>query len=105
MNKIEAEGVQLLIQEGKWEHLIELSLSTSIIELDCNNIGNEGCRHLSQGKMNLLNKLSLCTNMNSLGNNRIGAEGCRHLSEGKWDHLTSQLVYNSQHLREQLFWG
>lgn len=56
-----------------------------------NNIGSEGCKHLSSAKWEHLTMLDLGITIMNLGDNNISDEGCKHLSHAKWDHI-NQLI-------------
>ena len=54
---------------------------------DYNQIGDEGCHHLSQANWPALSALSLCKHIQYIYDNRIGDQGCYHLSQANWPTL------------------
>jgi len=89
------EKMNVLIAEKEEQNIIKVSLSSNSefqtllridsnklqsltsLDLRCNEIDSEGCRHLSTG----FQHLQLLTSLN-LRNNDIDSECCRHLSSG-----------------------
>ena len=71
-----------------WDNLTQLDLSITVIDLDGNGIGDEGCKHLSSAKWEKLIHLNLSRIIIYLGNNSIDAEGCKYFSMANWNNLT-----------------
>ncbi len=90
---------------AKWKNLKNLNLSTIVIYIGYNFIGDKGCQYLSKSnwdslthiraKWNNLTKLILSILANHLDKNNICAEGCEYLSSDKWDNLTQLELGNT----------
>jgi len=92
--KEEQKIVQIRIQRSalQFQALLQLDFnslrSLTTLDLSCNKIGIEGCRHLSVGFEHLRSLTSLNLNGELSSWNKIDDEGCRHLSIG-FEHLRS----------------
>lgn len=52
-----------------------------------NNIGGDGCKHLSTAQWGKLTWLEISLIIVNIGYNNIGDDGCKHLSTTQWGNL------------------
>ncbi len=69
------------------DHKIALTLGSSYLIGDLNNVSDEGCRHLALGKWDQMTTLSLSNYDLSAACNNISYLGCEHFAKTKWNNL------------------